>query len=426
MSGKRGRPRKSELTQNYSDSIDVNNNPTNDNAIGNDSDKEYIKNQKSMSDTPKVENIDEAVLKEIQNIDEVDEAEIVDEVYNPLEDAVQDRGYTKGIIQNEPVSERIIDEPVYTSVNAVKPDVDEKLLNPNNVHYQAQQQQEKQNISQPQPQPQPTQSSDSQNQTNSGSSNSQAAETTEKPLTLKEKRDAAEKTAEIALLAYKNYIPLPFIYFGKINVKKLKDAEKNGEIDLQAPIDRRGTRFIDRIEKFNKEVEASFEVTEEEIEAIKDPLIDVLMEKEVSLTPTQRLVLVAGQFVVAKVINVVRLVSEQRSMIAEMKEMHKEKMESERLNREAKRKNEKSKTSKIANEDDKEEEDDRNFVKNNKETHSDDVRKSASKDISKTETVNYTEVPSIDDVLNSSNDDDELNDVIEDSNNDDDDNDIPE
>ena len=417
---KRGRPRKSEFIE---DSENTNINEQND-TFDEDADlKEYLKNKKSMSNTPIVENIDEAVLKEIQNIDKVDEAEIVDEVYNPLEDAVTDRGYTKGMIQNETVSERIIDEPVYTSANAVKPDVDERLLNPNNVHYQAQQKQDQKqkNTAQTQTQTQ-TQFSDNQNQTSSTSnSSSQSTETTEKPLTAKEKRDAAEKTAEIVLLAYKNYIPLPFIYFGKINVKKLKESEQRGEIDLQAPIDRRGTRFIDRVEKFNKDVEASFDVTDEEIEAIREPLVDVLMEKEVSLTPTERLVLVASQFIVGKVINVAKIISEQKSMISEFKEMHKEKLESDRLTREAFKK--KSVKKPIDSDDEQEDE---IFMKNNKETYSDNVRKSASDDINKSETVNYTEVPNIDDVINSSSDDDdELNEVIEDNNNDDDDNDIP-
>lgn len=416
---RRGRPKKSEFAQEYSD----NNINSSNNTFDEDADlKEHLKNKKIMNNNPVVDNIDEAVLKEIQNIDEVDEAQIVDD-YNPLEDAVQDRGYTKGIIQNETVSERIIDEPIYTSANAVKPDVDEKLLNPNNIHHQAQQQQEQKqkNTAQPQ-QPQP-QFSDNQSQTSSGSSSSnssQATETNEKQLTPKEKRDAAEKTAEIILLAYKNYLPLPFIYFGKINIKKLKESEQKGEIDLQAPIDRRGTRFIDRVEKFNKDVEASFDVSDEEVEAIREPLVDVLMEKEVSLTPTQRLMLVVSQSIVGKVINVAKIISEQKSMISEFKEMHRERMESDRLTREAvKNKNVKKP---IIVDDEEEEE---KFIKNNKETYSDNVRKSASDDIKKTETVNYTEVPNIDDVLNSSNDDDELNDVIEENNDDDDDNDIP-
>jgi hypothetical protein len=251
-----------------------------------------------------------------------------DNDYNPLEEAVEDRGYTKGMSQNNNVSERIIDEPMYNSNTSVRPNVDDKLLNPHSENTNSNSNNSgnsrssrnsnntntNNNYSSNQPPPQSENSSNSFNEEKGGN---------EKKLTLKEQRDGAEKTADIALLAWKNYLPQPFIYFGKINVKKLKDAEKKGEIDLQAPVDRRGTLFIERVEKFNRDVETSFEVTEEEVNAIREPLIDVLMEKEVSLTPTQRLMFVAGQFVVAKVINVVRLIGEQREMISDMKEMHK-------------------------------------------------------------------------------------------------------
>lgn len=420
----RGRPKKSDLVQNSE------NQNINQNNFDEDSDlKEYLKEKKEMSDNLIVDNIDEAVLKEIENISD---AEVIedDNNYNPLEDAVQDRGYTKGIIQNtNPVSERVIEEPTYQSVNAVKPDVDEKLLNSNtqnqNQSNNNQSNNTQSNNNQPQNQFGDVNNNSQTTSNQSSSSNNEEKPSTEKKLTAKEQREGAEKTADIALLAYKNYIPLPFIYFGSINVKKLKDSEKKGEIDLQAPIDRKGTRFIDRVEKFNKEVEASFEVTDEEVEAIREPLIDVLMEKEVSLTPTQRLIFVAGQFVVAKVINVVRLVSEQRSMISEMKEMHKEKMESERLNREVvKSKVVKQKPKQEADVDDEDE--DKSFIKNNKEDYSNTARKAASEDINKAETVNYTEVPTLDDVINSKSDDDDLNEIEEDKiTDDDDDNDIP-
>jgi hypothetical protein len=393
--------------------------------------KEFItkKNNMSSSVSSSPIDIDDLVLKEIENIDK-DSAEINianDNDYNPLEEAVEDRGYTKGMIQNNNVSERIIDEPMYNSNTSVRPNVDDKLLNPHsentnsnnsgnsrssrNSNYtnNTNNNYSSNNSNENQPPPQSENSSNSFNEEKGGN---------EKKLTLKEQRDGAEKTADIALLAWKNYLPLPFIYFGTINVKKLKDAEKKGEIDLQAPIDRRGTLIIERIDKFNKDVENSFEVTEEEVAAIREPLIDVLMEKEVSLTPTQRLIFVAGQFVVAKVINVVKLIGEQKEMIADMKEMHKEKMDflKQTENNAAKRAKRERPPIQVEEEDDviDDDENDNVFVKNNSEDVSEDAaRKSASDDIKNYENVNYTNIPSLDEVIDMTEDDDTDEDGIQ-------------
>jgi hypothetical protein len=415
---KKGRGRPKKIEGNFQPQQPINNLRQNNNfSIDENADlKEFItkKNNMSSSVSSSPIDIDDLVLKEIENIDK-DSAEINianDNDYNPLEEAVEDRGYTKGMIQNNNVSERIIDEPMYNSNTSVRPNVDDKLLNPHsentnsnnsgnsrssrNSNYtnNTNNNYSSNNSNENQPPPQSENSSNSFNEEKGGN---------EKKLTLKEQRDGAEKTADIALLAWKNYLPLPFIYFGKINVKKLKDAEKKGEIDLQAPVDRRGTLFIERVEKFNKEVETSFEVTDEEVNAIREPLIDVLMEKEVSLTPTQRLMFVAGQFVVAKVINVVKLISEQREMISDMKEMHKEKMDSERLNREAINKKVKRERPPIV-EDDVINDDD--IVENNSEDVSENgARKSASDDIKKYENVNYTNIPSLDEVIDMTEDD---------------------
>ena len=410
----RGRPKKIEGNFQPQNNLRQNNNF----SIDENADlKEFItkKNNMSSSVSSSPIDIDDLVLKEIENIDkDSEEVNIVNDIdYNPLEEAVEDRGYTKGMIQNNNVSERIIDEPMYNSNSSVRPNVDDKLLNAhsentnsnnsgnsrgsrnnNSSNNNTNNNYSSNNYNENQPSPQSENSSNSFNEEKGGN---------EKKLTAKEQRDGAEKTADIALLAWKNYLPLPFVYFGKIDVKKLKNAEKKGEIDLQAPVDRRGTLFIERVEKFNREVETSFEVTDEEVNAIREPLIDVLMEKEVSLTPTQRLMFVAGQFVVAKVINVVRLISEQREMISDMKEMHKEKMDSERLNREAI--NKKVKRERPIVEDD--------VINDNSEDVSEDgARKSASDD-KKYENVNYTNIPSLDEVIDMTEDDDTDEDGIQ-------------
>ena len=443
----RGRPRKDTATK-IDNEIDNEIDDNEDNYY--QEDKKHLEIKEMSSEAI---DIDEEILKEIEDIDKKNAIlndDIPDSDYNPLEEAVEDRGYTKGIVQQSNIGiERIIDEPIYSSNTSVRPDVDEKLLNPdmelpksknssssntsNSNNSNNSNSSSNSNSSNSNSDNQSNGSENTNNNTNSNSNSNSNNSSEEKKLTPKEQREAAEKTAEIALLAYQNYIPLPFIYFSQFKVKKLKESEKQGEIDLQAPFDRKGTPFIDYVNRFNKEAENTFAVSDEEVAAIKEPLIDVLMEKEVSLTPTQRLVFVAGQFLVAKVINVVRLVAQRKSDMEDLKEMHKEKMESERLNRETILKATKIKRKK----ENTDEEKDSIFVKNNSNTASDESEKYASDDITKSEVVNYTNIPTIDDVINTDVDDEEEeeenqiindnynNDNNEDNNDDDDDNDIP-
>jgi hypothetical protein len=66
-----------------------------------------------------------------------------------------------------------------------------------------------------------------------------------------------------------------------------------GKIDLEMPLEN-GITVKDYIDGNNEQVEEIFKVSDETREEIKDPLIDVLLEQELALTPTQRLMLAVG------------------------------------------------------------------------------------------------------------------------------------
>jgi len=59
-----------------------------------------------------------------------------------------------------------------------------------------------------------------------------------------------------------------------------------------------GVTIRDYINGVNEQVEEIFKVSQETREEIKDPLIDVLMEQELALTPTQRLLIAVGGHVI--------------------------------------------------------------------------------------------------------------------------------
>jgi hypothetical protein len=79
---------------------------------------------------------------------------------------------------------------------------------------------------------------------------------------------------------------------------KLERMDMAGEIDLKMVVTEGGQNIRGHCEAVNQQVEDIFVVTEEMQKEIKEPLVDVLMEKELALTPMQRLgIVVGGQMV---------------------------------------------------------------------------------------------------------------------------------
>jgi hypothetical protein len=120
---------------------------------------------------------------------------------------------------------------------------------------------------------------------------------------------------------------MPFVYFSQYSDSKLKDLHKKNQLNLDTEIKKDGTTFREYYKDFNEKVEQAFVVTDAEVEAIKDPLIDVLMEKQVAFTPTQRLMFTVAQLLAAKTMTAAKFYMEKQSDIEEMKNIHKERME---------------------------------------------------------------------------------------------------
>lgn len=300
--------------------------------------------------------IDEEALKEIEEFENKEGLnDIPSDDFDPLKESVKERGYTGGMGQSSDTqpnvaytqqAERIIEEPKHNiaSSSANKLDVDDTLINPTGSNSGG----GNGDI--------PSGDGDIPNggggnngggnngggntgnngggaTGNSGGSSGKSEKKEKvgsdnvKELTAKEKREGVEKTADAILQAYKTYIPLPFIYFSSFNIKKLEALDENDEIDIERPIKRDGTNFRDYAKEFNAKVESVFVVTEDEVESLREPLEDVLMEQEIAFTPTQRLMFVAGQLLVAKTIACVKLNREKKSDIQDMKDMHRERME---------------------------------------------------------------------------------------------------
>lgn len=268
--------------------------------------------------------------------------------WTPLDEAAKKRGYTDGSMglaneenvvykqeqghTNTAAQERVISEPNYTgSGHSNKPDIDASLINPSNNNEAVLDAGDNQfNNGGGNSNTNNTTNTNNSN-TNNGNSSTKKVEKNEdsnlKELSPKEKRQAVEKTAEAILLAYRNYMPLPFVYFASYDIKKLKKLEEEDLIDLQTPAKRDGTTFLEYTKEFNEKVEDAFKVSDAEVEVLRGPLIDVLSEQEIAFTPTQNLLFTFGQIVVAKTMTCIQLYREKKSDIEEMKEMHRERME---------------------------------------------------------------------------------------------------
>ena len=116
-------------------------------------------------------------------------------------------------------------------------------------------------------------------------------------LTPAQKRKSAEKTAEALLNLYCQFTPMPFKSWASFKDHKIQKLAFEDKIDLKMPLEN-GITVKDYIDGNNEQVEEIFKVSEETKQEIKDPLIDVLLEQELALTPTQRLMLAVGSHLV--------------------------------------------------------------------------------------------------------------------------------
>ncbi len=150
----------------------------------------------------------------------------------------------------------------------------------------------------------------------------QKANSNVKDLTPEQKKEAAAKTSKMAVEAYSTYKPLPFIYFSSYDQKKLEKDHENNEIDLEGKIKQDGTTLGEFVQEFNSNVAETFKVKEDTKSQLEDALYDVLMEKDIALTPTQRLVGVLALDVVGSIVATFKLRGQMKSDMEEIKLMH--------------------------------------------------------------------------------------------------------
>lgn len=136
-----------------------------------------------------------------------------------------------------------------------------------------------------------------------------------------QKRKAAEKTADAILQMYASFAPMPFKKWASFSEFKIQKLAFQGDIDLNMQVEN-GVTVQDYIDGTNQQVDEIFTVPEETKQEIKDPLIDVLLEQEIALTPTQRLMLAVGSHVVTMGFQAYQLSQNNKMALEQFKKFH--------------------------------------------------------------------------------------------------------
>lgn len=235
-----------------------------------------------------------------------------DNGFNPFEQPVIERDYTKGIVDN-------VDETLYEDAKVVE-DFDANTGSENFESY------EEDDIPQAEFNTNPEEDyMDESDMGGDTGGSSKLAEGNLQDLSPAQKRKSAEKTADAMLGLYCKFVPTPFKQWASFKERKINELSLKKEIDLEMELDGNLT-IKDYIDNHNKQVEAIFEVTEEQKNEIREPLIDVLLEQELALTPTQRLLMAVGGHLTTLGISAFQLAQNNKMALETFKQFQSDKI----------------------------------------------------------------------------------------------------
>lgn len=138
-----------------------------------------------------------------------------------------------------------------------------------------------------------------------------------------QKRKSAEKTADALLEMYGNFAPLPFKKWASISESKVQKMVFNNQLDTSMPIEN-GVTVQDYIDGVNEQVSEVFTVDNDTKESIREPLIEVLLEQEIALTPTQRLMMAVGSHLATMGMSAFQLAQNNKQALETFKQFHAE------------------------------------------------------------------------------------------------------
>jgi hypothetical protein len=136
-----------------------------------------------------------------------------------------------------------------------------------------------------------------------------------------QKRKSAEKTADALLSMYCQFVPMPFIKWSSFSDGKIQRMVFENKVDLSMQLENNVT-VKDYIDGVNESAQEVFKVSDETREEIKDPLVDVLLEQDLALTPTQRLMLAVGGHLVTMGFSAFQLAQNNKQALETFEKFH--------------------------------------------------------------------------------------------------------
>jgi hypothetical protein len=255
---------------------------------------ETVQNRKETESNKEIEpETDIEMSKEAQDFD-IEDAEVIANDYSPLNPDVIHRGYESGSAQMTQTSTEegmIIPEAELTFSDENQASAEKAKQNKETTENESGGQQNTQSAQQ-------VTKTEPKREEKSYFSNEHSKSTETTTETPAEKRRNATKMADTLLMIYRENVPVLFKYFAQFNEGKISQMELDGEFDRAMPVLADGTTAGEYITSVNRQVDATFVITDAQVLEVREPLIDWLMEKDLKLTPAQRLgIAIGGQMV---------------------------------------------------------------------------------------------------------------------------------
>ncbi len=224
--------------------------------------------------------------------------------FDPLQEKVKERDYTKESAPNRNIQNNgtIAPEPIIPEpINVISPDTDVNIGT-------------EEIKQQPSSQPKKEPSAPKRENINPNLED----------MSPSQKRKAAEQSADAILTAYGNLAPIPFKKMASFNLGKIDNLHLKGELDKNMVIADDGTTVGKYCHIVNGQVDATFEITKDMKDEIRPPLVEVLMENNLALTATQRLVVAVGQQVITMGLTAFQFMQQNKVALNEFKKFHNE------------------------------------------------------------------------------------------------------
>ena len=120
---------------------------------------------------------------------------------------------------------------------------------------------------------------------------------------------------------YCQFVPMPFIKWSSFSEGKIQKMVFENKLDLSMQLEN-NVSVKDYIDGVNEQAQEVFKVSDETKEEIKDPLIDVLLEQDLALTPTQRLMLAVGGHLVTMGFSAFQLAQNNKQALETFEKFH--------------------------------------------------------------------------------------------------------